>query len=63
VANCLQHWNIVSEVAPEELGRLGKLAVIELDKGNSKSHDKGAYAVFKEAIKVEDYEASYLEGL
>ena len=53
----------VVEVALEELGRLDKLVVIELDKGKSESHDKNAYAAFKELIKVEDYEASYLEAL
>ena len=37
--------------------------VIEPDKGESESHSKGVYAAFKEAIKVEDYEASYLEAL
>jgi hypothetical protein len=37
--------------------------VIKLDKGESKSHDKGACAAFEEAIKVEDHEASYLEAL
>jgi len=37
--------------------------VIELDDDKSKSHDKGAYAALEEAIKVEDYEASYIEAL
>jgi hypothetical protein len=27
------------------------------------SHDGGAYATFNEAIKVEDYKASYIEAL
>jgi len=38
--------NAVVEVALEELGGLGELVVIEPDKGESKSHDKGAYAAF-----------------
>jgi len=46
-----------------ELGRPGKPVAIELDNNESKSYDKGAYAAFKEAIKVEDYEASYIEVL
>ena len=46
-----------------ELGRLGKLVVIELDNNKTKSDDKGAYTVFKEVIKVEDYKASYIETL
>ena len=37
--------------------------VIELDKGKNESHDKDVYTTFKELIKVEDYEASYLEAL
>jgi len=37
--------------------------VIELDKGENESHDKNVYTAFKELIKVEDYEASYLEAL
>ena len=37
--------------------------VIEPDKGENESHDKDAYAAFKELIKVEDYKASYLEAL
>ena len=36
---------------------------IELDNHESKSHDEGAYAAFKEAIEVEDHEASYIEAL
>jgi len=35
--------------------------VIKPDKNKSKSHNKDIYATFKEAIKVEDYKASYLE--
>jgi len=41
----------------------GELVVIELDNNEGKSHDKGAYVAFKEAVKVEDYEASYIEAL
>ena len=42
---------------------LGELVVIEPDEGESESHDEGAYAAFKEAIEVEDHEASYIETL
>ena len=55
--------NVVVKAALEELGRLGKLMVIELDKGESESHNNNAYAAFRELIKVEDYKASYLEAL
>ena len=55
--------NAAAEAAPEEPGRPGEPVVIEPDKGESESHDKGAYASFKDAIKVEDHEASYLEAL
>jgi hypothetical protein len=55
--------NAAAEAAPEEPGRPGEPMVIELDKGESESHDEGAYAAFKEAIEVEDYEASDLEAL
>jgi len=41
----------------------GELVVIEVDNNEGKSHDKGAYAAFKEVVKVEDYEASYIEAL
>jgi len=44
--------NIAAEAAPKELGRLSKLVVIELDKGESKSYNEEA----------EDYKASYLEA-
>ena len=37
--------------------------VIELDNNETKSDDKGVYAIFKEAINIEDYEASYIEAL
>ena len=37
--------------------------VIELNKGKSKSHNKGVYTAFKEAIKAEDYKASYIKAL
>jgi hypothetical protein len=46
-----------------ELGGLGKPVVIEPDNNKAESHDKGVYAAFKEAIKVEDYKASYIETL
>jgi len=55
--------NVVAEAAPEELGGPGKPVVIEPDEGENKSHNEDAYATFKESIKVEDYEASYLEAL
>ena len=55
--------NAAAEAAPEEPGRPGEPVVIEPDKGESKSHDKGAYAAFKKAVKVEDYKASNLEAL
>jgi hypothetical protein len=55
--------NTVAEALPGELGRPGKPVVIELDDDESESHDKDAYAAFKEAIKVEDYEASNIEAL
>ena len=41
----------------------GESVVIEPDDDESESHDKGAYAAFKEAIEVEDHKASYLEAL
>jgi hypothetical protein len=37
--------------------------VIKLDNDKSESYNEGAYAAFKEVIKVEDYEASYIEAL
>jgi len=55
--------NIVVEALLGELGGLGKLVVIELNNNESKSHNKGVYAAFKEVIKVEDYEASNIEAL
>ena len=55
--------NAVVEVLLGEPGGPGKLVVIELDNDENKSHDEGAYAVFKEAIKVEDYKASNVEAL
>ena len=55
--------NAAAEAAPEEPGRPGEPVVIEPDEGESESHDKGAYAAFGDANKVEDYEASYLEAL
>ena len=47
----------------EKLDGPSKLVAIELDNYKSESHNKGAYAAFKEAIEVEDYEASYIEAL
>jgi hypothetical protein len=47
--------NIAIEAVLEGLGGLGKLVVIELD--------KGASAAFKETIEVEDYESFYIEAL
>jgi len=55
--------NAVAEAPLGEPGWPGKLVVIEPDNNEAKSHDKGAYAAFKEAIKVEDYEASYIKTL
>jgi hypothetical protein len=55
--------NAVAEAPLEELGGLGKPVVIEPDNNKTKSNNKDAYATFKEAIKVEDYEASYIEAL
>ena len=55
--------NAVVEAPPGELGGLGKLVVIEPDNDETESDDKGAYAVFEEVIKVEDYKASYIETL
>ena len=55
--------NAAAEAAPEEPGGPGKPVVIEPDKGESESHDKGAYTTFKKAVEVEDYEAFNLEAL
>jgi len=55
--------NAVAEAPLGEPGGPGKLVVIEPDDNKTESDDKGAYAVFKEAIKVEDYKASYIEAL
>jgi hypothetical protein len=49
--------NAAAEAAPEEPGRPGEPVVIELDEGESESHDEGAYAAFEDAIEVEAYEA------
>ena len=54
--------NAVAEAPPGEPGGRGKPVVIEPDNNKSKSYDKGAYAAFKEAIKVEDYKA-FIEAL
>ena len=55
--------NAAAEAAPEEPGGPGEPVVIELDEGESESHDEGAYIAFEEAIEVEDYEAFDLETL
>ena len=55
--------NAVVEAPPGELGGPGKPAAIEPNDDEGKSHDEGAYAALKEAIEVEDYEASYIEAL
>ena len=55
--------NAVAEALLGEPGGPGKPVVIEPDDDESESHDKGAYAAFKEAIKVEDYKASDIEAL
>jgi len=55
--------NTVAEAPLGEPGEPGEPVVIEPDNNETKSHDKGAYAAFKEAIEVEDYEASYIETL
>jgi len=55
--------NVVAEALPGEPGGPGEPVVIEPDDDESESHDKGAYAAFEEAIKVEDYEASDIEAL
>jgi hypothetical protein len=54
--------NAVAEASPGGPGGQGKPVVIEPDNDESESYDKGAYAAFKEAIKVEDYKA-YIEAL
>ena len=53
----------MAEAPLGEPGGPGELVVIEPDNDETKSDDKGAYAVFKEVIKVEDYKASYIESL
>ena len=55
--------NAAAEAAPEEPGGPGEPVVIEPDKGESESHNEGAYAAFEEAVEVEDYKASNLEAL
>ena len=37
--------------------------VIEPNDDESESHNEGTYAASKEAIEVEDHEASYIEAL
>jgi len=55
--------NAEAEAPLGELGEPGEPVVIEPDNDETESHDEGAYAAFKEAIEVEDYEASYIETL
>jgi hypothetical protein len=55
--------NAVAEAPPGEPDGPGEPVVIKPDNGESESRDKGAYAAFKEAIKVEGYKASYIEAL
>ena len=55
--------NAVAEAPLGEPGGPGEPVAIELDDDESKSHDEGVYAAFKEAIEVEDHEASYIESL
>jgi len=55
--------NAVAEAPPGEPGGPGEPVTIEPDNDESKSHDEGACAAFKEAIKVEYHEASYIEAL
>ena len=55
--------NAAAEAAPEEPGGPGEPVVIEPDEGESESHNKGAYAAFKKAIKVKDYKTSNLKAL
>ena len=55
--------NAVVEAPLGEPGGPGKPVVIEPDNDKTESDDEGAYTVFKEAIKVEDYKASYIESL
>ena len=55
--------NAVVEAPLGELGGPAKLVVIEPDNDKTEGDNEGAYTVFEEAIKVEDYEASYIEAL
>ena len=55
--------NAVAEAPPGEPGGPGEPVIIEPDDDETESHDEGAYAAFEEAIKVEDYKASYIETL
>ena len=55
--------NAVAEAPLGEPGGPGEPVVIEPDDDETESHDEGAYATFEEAIKVEDFEASYIETL
>ena len=55
--------NTVAEAPLGEPGGSGEPVTIEPDDDESESHDEGACAAFEEAIKVEDYEASYIEAL
>ena len=55
--------NAVAEAPPGEPGGPGEPVAIEPDDDEGESHDEDAYAAFKEAIEVEDHEASYIEAL
>ena len=55
--------NAVAEAPLGELGGLGEPVTIEPDDDESEGHDEDACAAFKEAIEVEDHEASYIEAL
>jgi hypothetical protein len=47
----------------EESSGPGEPVIIEPDKGESKSHNKGTYTAFKEVIEVKNHKASYIEAL
>jgi len=55
--------NAVAEAPLGEPGGPGEPVAIEPDDDESESRDEGAYAAFKDAIEVEDHEASYIEAL
>ena len=55
--------NAAVEAPLGEPGRPGEPVVIEPDDDETESDNEGAYTVFKEVIKVEDYKTSYIETL